>query len=335
LVILFFFSAPTHVQPVKASRKEKLLQMDPVGILLILGALISLTLALQWGGASKPWQSGDVIGTLVTSIILFIAFAVWEARLGERASINARILRTNRTISLLMAFQFLINGCIFIALYFLPLYFQGVKGLNPGQSGIKTIPLLGITAGGAVIAGLVYMFTGEWQAPTILGSMLVAVGCGLLYTLNGISPESQTIGYQCIVGVGLGFTVQVAITVGQVVASAEDLSVVSAMALFFQLVGGAVWITVAQSVFVNRLAGYLSAQFNVSRATIVAAGATGGRQGLSGALLDTVTEGYVLGLNDVWILCVAIAGAATAVALLHVVVDRRKLPRGTLLAMPA
>jgi hypothetical protein len=271
----------------------------------------------------------------VTSIVLFIAFAAWEAHIGERASINFRILRTNRTIALLMAFQFLINGCIFIALYNLPLYFQGVKGLNPSQSGVKTIPLLGLTAGGAIIAGLLYMFTGEWQAPTVLGSMLATVGCGMLYTLDSMSPESQTVGYQCIVGVGLGFTVQVAITVGQVVAKAEDLSVVSAMALFFQLAGGAVWITVAQSVFVNRLAGFLSAQFNVSRATIVAAGATGGRQSLSGALLDTFVEGYVLALRDVWILCVAIVGAATVVAVLHVVVDRHKLPRGTLLAMPA
>jgi hypothetical protein len=309
--------------------------MDPFGIILILGALISLSLALQWGGASKSWQSGDVIATLTVSFMLFIAFGVWEYRAGEWASINARILRESRTISLLMGFQFLINGCIFIALYFLPLYYQGVQGLNPGQSGVKTIPLLGLAAGGAITAGLIYMFTGEWQAPTIAGAMLVAVGSGLLYTLNSMSSDSQAIGYQCIVGVGLGFTVQVAITVGQVVAKAKDLSVVSAMALFFQLVGGAIWISIAQSVFVNRLAGFLSVQFNVDRATIVAAGATGGRQGLSGSLLETVVEGYVLGLKDVWVLCVALAGAATAIALLHGVVDRRKLPRGTLLAMPA
>ncbi|KAL2018067.1 hypothetical protein VTK56DRAFT_1299 [Thermocarpiscus australiensis] len=48
-IILFFFHTPGAVNPVLATWREKELQMDPVGVALVMGAIVSFMLSLQYG----------------------------------------------------------------------------------------------------------------------------------------------------------------------------------------------------------------------------------------------------------------------------------------------
>lgn len=92
-VIVFFFSTPKHARPAPASRKEKFLQMDVAGALVLLAAFICFLLAMQWGGVTKAWSSADIIGLLVGAGLLAILFVLLEFYLGEYAALNMRILR--------------------------------------------------------------------------------------------------------------------------------------------------------------------------------------------------------------------------------------------------
>ena len=62
-IIFFFFQTPVQAVPEAAPLKEKILQMDPLGVVLIMGATISYVLALQsslaYSLASSPsWPRG-------------------------------------------------------------------------------------------------------------------------------------------------------------------------------------------------------------------------------------------------------------------------------------
>lgn len=105
--MIFFFSVPEGTKPTEATLKEKLLQMDIPGFLIITAAVVCYLLAMQWAGVEKSWQSADVIGTLVGSVVLGIAFLAIEWYQGERALLLPSILK-NRTIQ---------HGCAFSALY--------------------------------------------------------------------------------------------------------------------------------------------------------------------------------------------------------------------------
>ena len=83
---------PKTIKPAQATLKEKILQLDLFGCVLIMGAVISFILALQYGGLAHPWNSSVVVGLLVGSVAISIAFAVWEYFQGERASIPGRLL---------------------------------------------------------------------------------------------------------------------------------------------------------------------------------------------------------------------------------------------------
>ena len=101
--VFLFLRFPKSVKPVQATLKEKVLQMDLTGVVLITAAVVCYLLALQWGGISKNWSSSDVVGLLVGFGILFVAFFVNEWWQGERALLLPSIMK-NRTIT---------SGCIF------------------------------------------------------------------------------------------------------------------------------------------------------------------------------------------------------------------------------
>ena len=143
-LIFFFFTTPKQAKPVAAELKEKFLQLDLPGSFVFMGAVICFLLALQWGGATKPWGSSPVIGTLVGGGLIFILFVGIEIYQNERALLVRRLL-TNKTIALTCIFQLFSSGAFMVDLYFLPEYFQSVSGVSAAQSGIRNLPfILGI-----------------------------------------------------------------------------------------------------------------------------------------------------------------------------------------------
>ncbi|KAI0616578.1 Major facilitator superfamily transporter [Pyrenophora tritici-repentis] len=118
--ILFFFgNEPPKTRP---NWRGMLRQMDLLGMTLIVGACVCFVLAMQWGGISKAWNSGAVIGTLVAFVVclaLFIAVQVWQR---ENAMINTIIIK-RRTMYTGCIFGLLINASFLVAFYYVPIYF--------------------------------------------------------------------------------------------------------------------------------------------------------------------------------------------------------------------
>lgn len=96
-LILFFFYVPRHVQTSAASWKEIILQLDLPGFVLLLTSLVCFTLALEWGGQSKPWSDGSVIATLVMWNVLTVAFALVEWMQGTYAMVPLDLMKSRMT----------------------------------------------------------------------------------------------------------------------------------------------------------------------------------------------------------------------------------------------
>jgi hypothetical protein len=105
LTFFALFQKPRTPLP-QATTKEKLLQLDLLGTMLAVASIVCYFLALEWGGVSKSWGDPDVVGTLVGSVLLAIAFGVSQWYLDQRASIIPRIL-AQRHVAGGSAFMFL------------------------------------------------------------------------------------------------------------------------------------------------------------------------------------------------------------------------------------
>lgn len=82
LVFTAMFTKPAEGSP-QAINTEKLLQLDPLGIVLAVASVVCYFLALEWGGVSKLWNDVDVISTLVGSLLLAFTFALVQWFLEE------------------------------------------------------------------------------------------------------------------------------------------------------------------------------------------------------------------------------------------------------------
>lgn len=126
-ILIFLFKPPKASQPVQAPLKEKIMHMDISGMILIVSTVSCYLLAMQWGGVSKAWNHRDVVGSLVGFFVLTILFAVNEWYMNERALLMPRLLKKRR-IWTTSVFTFLASGAYFALIYYLPIYFQAVKG---------------------------------------------------------------------------------------------------------------------------------------------------------------------------------------------------------------
>lgn len=315
-VILFFFQAPAASKPVKADWKEKLLQMDPLGTLTIMAAVICYILALQWGGTTKAWNSSPVVGTLVGFVVFLIAFGLVEWKMGDRAVLQGRFLK-QRAILVNLVYIFFFAGAFFAMLYYLPIYFQSVDGVSASESGIRNIPLvLGVSIFTVVSGGLITTY-GVYVPFLLAGSALTTIGAGLIYTLDIGSPSSHWIGYQALAGIGIGLSIQVPIIANQAFVSMSEISSITAITLFFQTIGGAFFVAAGQTAFTNRLLARVPVTAPaVKPSLVVATGATQLRSVFSEADLPGVLVAYMDGLKISFALAIALAGITLPIALL-------------------
>ncbi|KAJ6577046.1 ABC transporter [Mycena vulgaris] len=218
VIFLLKTTAPLGSDQRRRSYKETLhqvFQMDFIGATLIAGAVTCLLLALQWGGNIKPWNSRAVIISFVFSGVCFAAFVCWELFMGDKAMTPISIFKS-RSIYAIVAYSFLTRFYMLILSYYLPVLYQAGKNHSATSSGIDLLPfLLGVVltviGSGQLVARIAYYW------PFIVGGpIFLAVGSGLLYSLNTTTPESKLIGFQILSGVGIGMGMQNALFAMQV-----------------------------------------------------------------------------------------------------------------------
>lgn len=229
LLILICYRTPAWAMPAEACWSEKLLQMDPLGTALALGAIIAYILAMQYGGQSEPWNSSKVIGLLVGFVLITAAFAAWEIHADERAMMPPRLMK-QRVVWFNATWAFLLIGAYFTTVYYLPVYFQSIDDLSPTASGVRSLPLI-LTASLAIIAlGMTVKYFGSHTMPVMaFCAAVAAVAIGLMITFDIGTSLGREVGYQLLAGFALGFPFQLPVIHGQTQSKPEDLAVVTAI----------------------------------------------------------------------------------------------------------
>jgi hypothetical protein len=152
---------------------------------------------------------------------------------------------------------------------------------------------------------------GPYVPFTWIGSVIFVVGSGMIYTLKVNSGAGMWIGYQILAGAGAGACVQIPFIAVQVVLSKKDMPSGNAVAIFFNSLGGAISISIAQNIFSNTLIKEIPRYaMDVDPAIIIGAGATNIRAVTTPEQLPGVLEAYNVAVTSTFILPIACAGAA-------------------------
>ncbi|KAK4195209.1 putative transporter [Triangularia verruculosa] len=227
-------------------------RLDLIGTGVLIPAVVCLLLALQWGGTEYAWNSSVIIGLFVGFVVMMGVFAGVQVWKGDRGTLPPRLFR-NKDVVCAMVFAFFFGAGFFPLVYYLALYFQAVQGDTAVTAGIKLLPLLIAVVITSVATGGLVTVVGYYN-PFILPCMvLFACGAGMITTFSLDTPFRAWFGYQVLAGLGIGVGFQTGVLVVQNVLPLEWIPVGTACIQFFQSIGGAIFIAVAQAVFQNGL----------------------------------------------------------------------------------
>ncbi|KAI1404519.1 putative MFS aflatoxin efflux pump [Hypoxylon fuscum] len=312
-VIAFLLHVPDR-EATKIPTKAKLAQLDALGTFFLIPGVVCLLLALQWGGLTYPWGNGRIIALLTIGIALFLAFTAVQILMPKTATIPPRIFKQRSIIAGNWA-TICIGAHMIVFVYFLPIWFQAIKGVSAVDSGIRLLPITLSMVVASISNGIFVSRVGYYTPTMLVGTCIMSVGAGLLTTLQLDTGTGKWIGYQILYGFGMGMCFQAPNLAAQTVLPTKDVTVGTSLVFFSQLLAGSIFLSVGQNVLDTQLLNRLSGLPGFLPSMIEDNGATTLSSSLPPELLGPILVAYNEALRQVFILglclsCLTMLGSA-------------------------
>lgn len=291
------------------------MRLDPLGTAVFLPGVICLLLALVWGGVEYPWSSGRIVALLTIFAVSMFVFAYIEHRTKDNAMLPISLLR-QLSVSFGALYMLLFSSSYFVIVYYTPLFFQVVKDASPTDSGLMCLPSMISMVLLSFLTGGIITKSGLYTPFLYVGAGLLTLGSGLITTWNTTTGSPKWIGYQVIFGAGAGIGVQLPVVIIQLLLQSHLIPTGTAIMIFAQTLGGAVFVAVGQTLLINKLSTGLNAVLPGGDAvSINSIGSVDILASVPSSYIADVKNVYSNALTTSWYISVALGAAAVVVAL--------------------
>jgi EmrB/QacA subfamily drug resistance transporter len=223
-------------------RHERRRSIDYLGAALLVVSSTSLMLALSWGGVRYPWASAPVLGLVAFGLLSGAGFATRLAT-ADAPLIPLSVLGDRVIASATLAACFAMGTLIGLSIY-VPIFLEGVIGLDPSRSGLAMVPLMIGTVVGATLSGRSMVHLRHYKrAPLAL--LTVSVGaCGVLALLGHRLPLWLVECLFLLLSIGIGTVLPLSTIVVQNAVAPQQLGIATASMNFFRSLGGALIVAI-------------------------------------------------------------------------------------------
>lgn len=216
--------------------------IDYLGIVTFTLTLSGLFLGLTLARDLNTYPFVEIIGLFVFSAILFVIF-IWAEKKAVEPILPLNLFN-NSIFTVSSAENFLASALIFCGIIYVPLFAQGVLGMNAINSGLIMIPMLISLTISANIAGQIISRTGRYKLLAIVEFIITGIGIVSLATMNINTSPYALIAYSTILGLGSGMMYTVFTISVQNAFSLREIGIVTASMQFFRNVGATVSIPI-------------------------------------------------------------------------------------------
>ncbi|KAK9426073.1 putative Major facilitator superfamily transporter [Seiridium unicorne] len=245
-------------------------ELDYLGSFLLIAAAILVVFPFQNASSNALFDKAIFLAPLLSGLACCVALMGWEVFVdrcwGDKiaAAFPLRLLRNRVYSSALIVTLFL--GFPFIMLvYAFPLRLQVVNGKSSLMAGIMLLPMLGASAMGSVLAGIINGKKDRTCETMILSGSLVALGCGLLSTLSdSLELEGKALGFLVFVGLGFGLAAAGTTMIANLQSSLRDHSPAQGILAQFRILGGSLGIAASSAILGVTLRSQLAGVVNLS-----------------------------------------------------------------------
>jgi hypothetical protein len=137
----------------------------------------------------------------------------------------------------------------FVLIYSLPIRFQVVNEKSALMAGIGLLPMLGSTAIGSMLGGLINGTKNRTFPTLITAACLMLLGTGLLSILSStLDVEPKTYGFQIFMGLGFGLTVSTVSQLAVLESELRDNAVAQGIVAQARIFGGSIGIAASTAI---------------------------------------------------------------------------------------
>ncbi|KAE8403430.1 major facilitator superfamily domain-containing protein [Aspergillus pseudonomiae] len=281
--------------------RTKLRRVDWFGVFTSMMAIVLILIPVSQGGTAIPWDSPIIIAMLTLGAALFGLFLIGEWRWVELPLLPMRVFKYNYSTNILLFANIVIGWVFWGNLFYIPLYFQNVRGWSPGTSGSLILPMViahGITSG---LSGLIISWTGRYKVviSTGVGMWMLAAAAKSFYTRQTALWILELGGIFEGIGVGCSFQpVMVGLLAGS---DKSDRAVVTGFRNFIRDMGGSIGVTVSGAILNNVLHNDLKGRFSDALISKITSSAFASRDlNLTDEDWELISDAYMHGLRAVF-----------------------------------
>ncbi|WP_232716905.1 MDR family MFS transporter [Gordonia metallireducens] len=225
--------------------------IDYAGALLISGGVSVILIWVTLAGKNFDWVSATSFGLVALGLAL-LAAAIWAESKAKDPIIPLHLFK-ERTTTLATIASIAVGVALFGGAVFLGQYFQIARGYSPTAAGLLTLPMVFGSVVSATLSGRLITKYGRWKNYLLAGSIVMAIGFGLLATIDAHTNMAVLSGYLFALGLGMGMTMQNLVLAVQNTVEPKNLGAATSTVTFFRSLGGAAGVSVLGAVLSNHV----------------------------------------------------------------------------------
>ena len=225
--------------------------LDYVGFVTLGLGLSAVLLATSWGGTQYLWGSWQIISLYIAGAAILTGFVINENY--AREPVLPLRLWKNSIFTLSNISNMAIAMTMFGAIFFIPVYAQGVIGVSVANSGAVLIPLTGSMILVSILVGRFITWTGRYKGFVLAGTIIMALGYYLLTRLGYGSTQTELTLDMIVVGLGLGAVLQTYTLIVQNATTRGDLGIATSITQLSRSMGATLGTAIFGTIMASKM----------------------------------------------------------------------------------
>jgi MFS family permease len=298
LVVLFLSLRLNYNKDMSSWQKLKNIDFISNGILI--ASTVAVLYALSYAGTRYLWQSWH---TLVPLLIGFLGLSIfaWFQTTGFAVEPLMPLRFFNSLTSTILAVNtFLYSILLYWCIFFLPVFFQGVKLYSPRAAGVALLPITLLGLPGSMLGAIALTRWGRYKPLHIIAFAVQMIGLGLFTLQKEDTTIPQWVAYQGVLSFGGGIIFATLLPAFQAFSHERDLAACTAAWYFIRLFGHVWGVAIPAAIFNDRVDSLLAkgAVSDPMVAKIMSAG--GAYQASSAAFVETFSPELQIEIRAVY-----------------------------------
>ncbi|WBW73762.1 transmembrane transporter [Schizosaccharomyces osmophilus] len=283
---------------------------DFFGLITVITGVVLFLLGISLGASSGRWSRPSVLPYIIVGAALVVIAFVYDFNTKRNAVLPSVFFKNINSLSLLVcSFVHFLNYYLFS--YYIPQYFQRIRGDDPIMAGVHFLPGGCVLCFFSITVGLILKKLGRYKPLLYIGAVACTAGMGSLISLGAYSSFPKAMGLTTIYMFGSGFFFLPPMIAMQAAFPPSLMSMATATLMFIRNIGGAIGITVGEVIFSQRVTGAFHGNSSIASLSYEQI------QQYPAHERDHIEETFASAFRTIWIFA-TIAMAIGAVAVLFV-----------------